>query len=258
MATVESTDSDVQIVRQLALTATFTALVFMSTSIFSFELVPTTGYFNFGESFVYLAALIGGPIVGAVAGGFGSFLADSFLGFGDFAFATLVLKGLEGFAVGLLFNFSDKVDQKKRRIFLLIISVFIILFTIILNVIEGSFIAEGRFDLGTYTLPGIILILFAGLLTAIIWLVEFRLKYRGKMALSCILAGPIIVVGYFLWEVIALRIAVEAAFIEIPFNIAQVIFGTLIAVPIVTYLDDLGVIPSRKSSEDRIKYKEIY
>ena len=122
MATVESTDSDVQIVRQLALTATFTALVFMSTSIFSFELVPTTGYFNFGESFVYLAALIGGPIVGAVAGGFGSFLADSFLGFGDFAFATLVLKGLEGFAVGLLFNFGDKVDQKKRRIFLLIIS----------------------------------------------------------------------------------------------------------------------------------------
>ncbi|MHA1977824.1 MAG: ECF transporter S component [Candidatus Hodarchaeales archaeon] len=249
MATIQSSDRDVQIVRQLALTATFTALVFMSTAIFSFELVPTTGYFNFGESFVFLAALIGGPIVGAIAGGFGSFLADSFLGFGEFAFATLVLKGLEGFVVGLLFNFSDRVDRKKRRVFLILISLFIILFTVILNISEGSFIAEGRFALGTYTLPGVFLILFAVLLTGIIWLVEFRLKYRGKMALSCILAGPIIVVGYFLWEVIALRIAVEAALFEVPFNIAQVIFGTLIAVPIVTYLDDLGVIPSRMGTK---------
>ncbi|MHA2107850.1 MAG: ECF transporter S component [Candidatus Hodarchaeales archaeon] len=252
MATIQSTDRDVQLVRQLALITTFTALVFMSTVIFSFELVPTTGYFNFGESFVYIAALIGGPIVGAIAGGFGSYLADSFLGFGQFAFATLIIKGLEGFVVGLLFNFSARVDQKKRRIFLAIITGFLILFTMILNIFEGSFVAESGLALGTYTLPGIILIFIAIILAAILWLVEFRLKYRGKMALSCLLAGPIIVVGYFIWEVFALQVAIEAALFEVPFNITQVIFGTLIAVPIVTYLDELGVLPSRAPKDEEV------
>ncbi len=251
MKVMQTIDQDVLTVRELALTATFTALVFMSTAIFSFELVPTTGYFNFGESFVYISALIGGPIVGAIAGGFGSFLADAFLGYGDFAPATLVIKGLEGLVVGLLFRFSDRVDQQKRRVFLTLITVFIILFTLILNFEEGSFIAESGFNLGTYSLPGVILILFALGLTLVIWLVEFKLKYRGKMALSCILAGPIIIVGYFLWEVIALGFPVETALFEVPFNVAQVIFGTLIAVPIVTYLDELGVLPARKSLEQQ-------
>ncbi len=248
MTTIQSTDNEVQLVRQIALIATFTALVFMSTAIFTFELA-TSGYFNFGESFVYISALIGGPLVGAIAGGFGSSLADSFLGFGPYAPATLVIKGLEGFTVGVLFWFSDKVGQTKRRVFLVLISIFIVIFTIILNFEEGTFTIYGEFNLGTYYLPGWILILFALILVLIIWLVELKLKYRGKMALSCILAGPIIVVGYFLWQITALGVAIDTALIEVPFNIAQVIIGTLIAVPIVTYLDELGVLPARRVDE---------
>jgi ABC-type tungstate transport system substrate-binding protein len=114
---------------------------------------------------------------------------------------------------------------------------------------EGTFVAESGFNFGTYSLPGFILILFALGLSLVIWLVEFKLKYKGKMALACILAGPIIVVGYFLWEVIALGFPVETAFFEVPFNVAQVIFGTLIAVPLVTYLDELGILPARKPLE---------
>jgi hypothetical protein len=70
--------------------------------------------------------------------------------------------------------------------------------------------------------------------------------YKGEMAISCILAGPIIIVGYFLYEILFLEIAIELALFEVPFNIAQVVFGTFIAVPIVTYLDELGILPSRK------------
>jgi hypothetical protein len=43
---------------------------------------------------------------------------------------------------------------------------------------------------------------------------------------------------------------VEAAMLEVPFNIAQVIFGTFIAVPLVTYLADLGII-SRFRTENQ-------
>ena len=114
MAENDQIRKDVQLARYLALITAFTTLVFLSTSIFSIEL-PTTGYFNLGETFVYLSALVGGPVVGGIAGGFGSWLADSFLGYGNFAPATLILKGLEGFTVGALFFFSQSVHEKKRR-----------------------------------------------------------------------------------------------------------------------------------------------
>ncbi len=242
-----STLKDVQMSRHLALIAAFTALVFLSTSIFTVEL-PTTGYFNLGESFVYLAALIGGPIVGGIAGGFGASLADEFLGYGSFAPATLVLKGLEGFTVGLLFNFRD-VDQTRRRRFLIGISIFIILFAIYLSIANGSFtIAKmERYTIEGVILPAFLLLFLALITTALIWLVEYKTKQQGRMALSCIIAGPIIIIGYFLYEIIFLKIALETALIEVPFNIAQVIFGTLIAVPIVSYLDDLGILPERKT-----------
>ncbi len=255
MSVEQSAEAEIQLVRQVALTAAFTALVFLSTSLLSIGLVSSTGFFNLGEAFVFLAALIGGPVVGGIAGGFGAALADAFLGYGHFAPATLVLKGLEGVAVGMLFILLKKISMIQRRGLLTIITAFLISFTIyfttpVLNGYPNSDIIEGSFNLGTsyitFSLPGWLLILVAIILIAIIWLVELRMGYKGEMALSCILAGPIIVVGYFLYEVLFLEIAIEAALFEVPFNIAQVVFGTFIAVPIVSYLDELGILPSRK------------
>jgi uncharacterized membrane protein len=255
MVTDKSDENDVQIARQLALTAAFTALVFLSTSLFSIGLVSSTGFFNLGEAFVFSAALVGGPVVGGIAGGFGAGLADIFLGYGYFAPATFILKGLEGIAVGLLFNFMKKISIKQRRGILGLITAFLIGFTVFyttpaLNGYANSDLIEGSFNLGTsfitFSLPGWVLVLVALLLIAIIWLVELRMGYKGEMAISCILAGPIIIVGYFLYEILFLEIAIELALFEVPFNIAQVVFGTFIAVPIVTYLDELGILPSRK------------
>ncbi|MHA1332391.1 MAG: ECF transporter S component, partial [Candidatus Hodarchaeales archaeon] len=95
-----SSSKEINLTREVALTAVFTTLTFLSTSLFQFSLVSTSGYFNLGEAFVYLAALVGGPFVGCISGGFGSALADIFLGAGAFAPATLILKGMEGFVVG--------------------------------------------------------------------------------------------------------------------------------------------------------------
>jgi uncharacterized membrane protein len=88
---------------KLALAATFAALVFVVTSQIPPITIPaTSGYFNFGETIIYIAALVFGPFAGALAGGVGSMLADVFLGFAAFAPGTLVIKGLEGAIVGFL------------------------------------------------------------------------------------------------------------------------------------------------------------
>ena len=88
---------------KLALAAMFAALVFVVTSqIPPISIPATSGYFNFGETVIYIAALISGPLVGALAGGVGSMLADVYLGFVAFAPGTLVIKGVEGAIVGFL------------------------------------------------------------------------------------------------------------------------------------------------------------
>jgi len=119
-------------IRLLVLTATFIALVFLSTSLFYIALLSSSGFFNLGEAFVYLAALIGGPIVGGIAGGVGAAMADAFLGYGIFAPATLVLKGLEGFTVGSLYHSARKANITIRRIVLGIITLFILVFSLYL------------------------------------------------------------------------------------------------------------------------------
>ncbi|MGQ4892818.1 MAG: ECF transporter S component [Candidatus Njordarchaeia archaeon] len=87
-----------------ALSAIFTAIVFVFTFIIRIQVPATGGYYNIGESGVYLAALIGGPIVGAIAGGVGSALSD-LIGYPIFAPGTLVIKGFEGYVAGRLFRF---------------------------------------------------------------------------------------------------------------------------------------------------------
>jgi uncharacterized membrane protein len=64
---------------------------------------PTTqGYINFGDTLIFLASIILGPVPGLLAGGAGSALADVLLGYTHYAPWTLIIKGLEGGLVGLL------------------------------------------------------------------------------------------------------------------------------------------------------------
>ncbi len=88
---------------KVALTAVFAGLVFIATSqIPPIPIPATSGYFNVGEPIIYVAALLFGPLVGALSGGIGAMLADVYLGFVVFAPGTLVIKGAEGAIVGLL------------------------------------------------------------------------------------------------------------------------------------------------------------
>jgi len=87
---------------QISLWAVMAALVCVATLLIRIP-NPMGGYFNVGDVIVFVSALTFGPIVGGVAGGIGSSLAD-LVGFPVFAIPTLLIKGVEGFLAGLITN----------------------------------------------------------------------------------------------------------------------------------------------------------
>ena len=87
--------------KKLALGALISAMVTLATILS----VPVPGfrlYFNLGEGIIYTVAILMGPGYGAVCGGLGASMADLILGYPLWAPATLIIKGLEGYAVGKL------------------------------------------------------------------------------------------------------------------------------------------------------------
>jgi len=72
------------------------------TMVISIPFPLTRGYFNLGDAMVMLAGLLLGARLGGISGGVGSALADVFLGYAHYAPLTLLIKGTEGFLVGLI------------------------------------------------------------------------------------------------------------------------------------------------------------
>ena len=87
----------------LPVAAIFAAVTCILTFIVPFTIPTTQGYINLGDIGVMISGLLFGPIIGGIAGGFGSALTDIFLA-PQYALATLIIKGLEGFIVGLISN----------------------------------------------------------------------------------------------------------------------------------------------------------
>jgi uncharacterized membrane protein len=88
---------------QITLMAIMSALVTVGTLIVQ---IPNGmgGYFNVGDVMIFVAALTFSPLVGGVAGGLGSALADMMMGYPVFALPTLIIKGLEGLLAGYVAN----------------------------------------------------------------------------------------------------------------------------------------------------------
>jgi uncharacterized membrane protein len=93
---------------KLTLSAIMAALVCVATLLIRIP-NPMGGYFNVGDVMIFVSALVFGPIVGGIAGGVGSALAD-LIGFPVFAPFTLVVKGVEGVLAGLI---TDKKNVSK-------------------------------------------------------------------------------------------------------------------------------------------------
>jgi len=98
-----------------ALTAIFAALIYILTAFFAIPVPATGGYINLGDMLVMFTALLFGPIVGGLAGGFGSMLADILSPYYIYAPATLIIKGIEGFIIGIISNPRENNSRLSYR-----------------------------------------------------------------------------------------------------------------------------------------------
>ncbi len=80
-------------IKKLVLTALFTALCFVGTTVIKIP-SPTGGYIHPGDGFVLLSGLVLDPGAGALAAGLGSALSDILSGYIIYAPATFVIKAL--------------------------------------------------------------------------------------------------------------------------------------------------------------------
>ena len=89
--------------KKIVLCSLFTALTTVATIVIQIPL-SISGYINFGDVFVLLAAFLLGPIYGAVSAGVGAMLADILTGFAIYAPATLIIKALMAVVAFFLFK----------------------------------------------------------------------------------------------------------------------------------------------------------
>lgn len=102
--------------RQIAAVGVMGALATIATMMLAFPIPATSGYFNLGDAIVMTTALTFGPIVGALAGGLGSGLADLLGGWYNWVIFTAVIKGIEGYVAGKLAGPSEGRTLQKTII----------------------------------------------------------------------------------------------------------------------------------------------
>lgn len=224
---------------EIALTVVFTALVAAATMVLSVYFPLTRGYFNLGETMVYLSALVGGPFVGAFAGGVGSAVADILLGYTAFAPGTLLIKAAEGATAAILYRRLRRIDFPQA---LLLSAVMVgVYFGILVSV--GIFLMSGVVEITVYGSGTVQLLVnpltwvFLALLGASVpaYYVFRRKELEAWLVISLLAAGLVMVTGYFLYELLALALGILPEIVpvaEIPLNIGQVVVGSAVAIPV--------------------------
>jgi uncharacterized membrane protein len=241
-----SKDSLASIAVSSALTAVSTAIVCVVTMVFSIYVPQTRGFFNLGETMVYIVAVLFGPIIGCFSGGIGSMLADILLGYWYYAPATLVIKACEGGTVGLLGRVRPRFKpglQWKAFTFCTGLAVGTLLAFI------GSSYYSGTVELKlgipppeqpnvVFSVPVALWYALGILAVAFISLAGFVTEPElGWPIFAMLVGGTIMVTGYYVYQKFLLfalfGIGDVVAEAEIPFNIGQVLVGLIVAAPIV-------------------------
>ena len=221
------------IILNIAIMGILTALETIMTATVSIPIPATTGYFNVGEGIIYFTSILFGPYIGAFVGGVGAGFADILGGYAIFAPGTFIAKGLEGFVVGLVFKKlreNNSINNNWK------------LFSLILGLVAGglmALLADGSISI----------IILGGILAVLIWILGFTVqKNIGVKILSMMAGGIAMVLVYFLYESLILNLIstgyysspLNAALVEIPINILQVLSGILIAIPLIAALEPVA------------------
>lgn len=224
--------------KELSVTIIFTAFVCVATCVLKVDIPQTKGYFNIGDTMVYVTALLFGPYIGAIAGGVGSALADIILAAPWYAPGTLVIKAVEGFLVGYVSHKANPLEKRRRLWSVITVVVGIALALTLYEVgtlyysFEWQFTPLGYY-IGSFRVDPTFWMFVALLLQAFIIYVGVGLDPRSTWyGLAVVLGGIEMILGYLLYEFYPLGYA-YGAFAEIPYNIGQLIVGFALAIPIV-------------------------
>lgn len=221
----------------------FTALVFVATVIIRVPIAATGGYFNFGDSVIYVAALLFGPLVGGLAGGIGASIADIIGGYLIFAPGTFIIKLFEGIITGYA---GYKIRPKNKAV----------AYWRALSVVFGVGLGAATYYIGTNYMA----VFGNALLDQMVWaavalflgvfiiLLSFMPQTQTSwQTTSIILGGATMVAGYFLYEnFLAVLFPGLGIFAigEIPANIGQMLVGMTIALPVLRAVQT--VLPSQQ------------
>lgn len=99
----------------ISIIGVFSGLICVLTIIISIPIPATQGFINIGDAGVMICGLLFGPVIGGLSGGIGSSLADILLGYTIYAPGTLIIKGLEGFLVGIIANPKKNYQKINYR-----------------------------------------------------------------------------------------------------------------------------------------------
>ena len=155
--------------KRLVLLALLTAINVVVSRIFIIPMPLTHGNINLCDAIIYLVALLFGPVAGGVVGSLSGFLLDFLGGYGQFMLFSLVVHGLEGFFVGLVFKYWNLRNQIVKGAIAGVVGVFFM--------VAGYFItntvlytwAAGFASLFTNTIQGVV-----GVVLAIVLLPSFQ------------------------------------------------------------------------------------
>jgi uncharacterized membrane protein len=231
--------------------AIFTVLVYAVTVAVQVYQPATGGYFNVGESMIYLAAIVSTPLVAGIAGGVGAALADLSTGYAIFAPGTLVIKFIEGYVAGRL---ARALRGRHGNLYAVVTA---LVYTAVFLTISatmwagGLYVGPERWLYFTFSPPyvEVSLAVWIALGIAMGALIAFILlrKYitTGEVAALAI-AGSTMVLGYFLYEYFVSNPLTGreplAAIFEVPVNVGQVIVGISLSIPISAWLRRAGYV----------------
>lgn len=145
-------------VTQFCITAVFMALTCIATMLIQIP-IPL-GYAHLGDSVILICAYFFGPVVGALAGGIGSALADLLTGFPVWALPTLLIKTLMPLIACWFFSgknyFRNNTSTKIFSVRVLVGAVVTLLFMAAGYVVFGAFL-YGGWAAGIASAPGLLL-----------------------------------------------------------------------------------------------------
>ncbi|MBN2899167.1 MAG: ECF transporter S component [Clostridia bacterium] len=100
--------------RSIVAAGLMAALVTVGTMLIQIP-VGISGYVHLGDSMVYFAGVIFGPVIGGLAAAIGSFLADMLSGYAVYAIPTFIIKGLDAVVIALVYKLLSGGSASSTR-----------------------------------------------------------------------------------------------------------------------------------------------